>query len=176
MFGLPSQALAWYCMTPTTQDMEALMVQYIRTVAFLKHLFDKEGMADKAARIVEGILAARSPRLSAIAQHMPGNPAANYKAIQRFLAQADPQTALLRLFQADAPFRHRGPHRNAAAPGSPDPLCGYAEGWQDPGLLVAPLSHPPSGAGPSPAASSPTPLGLLRPDVRFPQPISLAGF
>jgi hypothetical protein len=39
MLGLPSQALAWYCKTQTTQDMEALMVQYIRTVAFLKHLF-----------------------------------------------------------------------------------------------------------------------------------------
>ncbi len=54
MFGL-------YCKTQTTQYMEALMVQYIRTVAFLKHLFDKERVADKAARIVEGILAARSP-------------------------------------------------------------------------------------------------------------------
>jgi len=67
-------------------------------------LFDREGLADKAARIVEGILAARSPRLAEIAQHMAGEPAANYKAIQRFLAQADPQAALLRLFQADAPF------------------------------------------------------------------------
>ena len=63
-----------YCKTQNTQSMEALMVQCIRTVAFLKRLFDREEMADKAARIVEGILAARSPRLSAIAQHMPGNP------------------------------------------------------------------------------------------------------
>lgn len=80
------------------------MGQYIRTAGFLKHLFDREGVADKAAMIVEAILAARSPRLSEIAQHMAGRPAANYKAIQRFLAQADPKTALLRLFQADAPF------------------------------------------------------------------------
>jgi len=27
LLGLPSQALAWYCKTQTTQDMEALMVQ-----------------------------------------------------------------------------------------------------------------------------------------------------
>ncbi len=80
------------------------MVQYIRTVAFLKQLFDGEAMAHKAARIVETILTARSPRLSEIAQHMPGQAAANYKAIQRFWAQADPKAALLRLFQADAPF------------------------------------------------------------------------
>lgn len=80
------------------------MGQYIRTVAFLQHLFDREAVAHKAAMIVEAILAARSPRLSEIAQQMAGKPAANYKAIQRFLAQANPKTALLRLFQADAPF------------------------------------------------------------------------
>jgi hypothetical protein len=54
--------------------------------------------------IIEAILAARSPRLSEIAQHMPGQEAANYKAIQRFLQQVDVKALLLRLFQADAPF------------------------------------------------------------------------
>jgi hypothetical protein len=32
-----------------------------------------------------GILEARSPRLSEVAQHMPGTPTANYKAIQWFI-------------------------------------------------------------------------------------------
>lgn len=80
------------------------MLKFTKTVAFLKHLFDQETVAQKASLIVNAILAARSPRLSDIAQHMAGKAAANYKAIQRFLAQADPKTALLRLFQADAPF------------------------------------------------------------------------
>jgi hypothetical protein len=35
---------------------------------------------------------------------MPGLPAANYKAIQRFLAQVDLKTVLLRLFQEQAEF------------------------------------------------------------------------
>lgn len=80
------------------------MLKFTKTVAFLKYLFDQETLAHKASLIVNAILAARSPRLSDIAQHMAGKAAANYKAIQRFLAQADPKTALLRLFQADAPF------------------------------------------------------------------------
>ena len=80
------------------------MTQFIKAIAFLQHLFDQERLAAKAAVIVEAILAARSPRLSEIAQHMPGSEAANYKAIQRFLAQVDVKALLLRLFQADAPF------------------------------------------------------------------------
>ena len=35
---------------------------------------------------------------------MPGTPAANYKAIQRFIASVDLKAALRRLFQADAEF------------------------------------------------------------------------
>lgn len=35
---------------------------------------------------------------------MPGNPEANYKALQRFLKATDPREALLRLYQEDAPF------------------------------------------------------------------------
>ena len=80
------------------------MVHYIQAVRFLKFLFDSEALARKAAQIVEALLKARSPRLSDLAQHMGGQVAANYKAIQRFLQQADLQAALLRLFQAAAPF------------------------------------------------------------------------
>ncbi len=80
------------------------MNQFIKALAFLQHLFDQDRWAAKAAVIIEAILAARSPRLSAIAQHMPGTEAANYKTIQRFLQQVDVKALLLRLFQADAPF------------------------------------------------------------------------
>ena len=80
------------------------MNKFIKAQAFLAHLFDQERLAVKAAVIVEAILAACSPRLSAIAQHMPGSEAANYKMIQRFVAQVDVKALLLRLFQADAPF------------------------------------------------------------------------
>jgi hypothetical protein len=80
------------------------MIQFIKVVAFLQYLFDQDRLAAKAAVIIEAILAARSPRLSEIAQHMPGCEAANYKAIQRFLQQVDVKALLLRLFQADAPY------------------------------------------------------------------------
>jgi hypothetical protein len=80
------------------------MNKFIKAGAFLKHLFDQECLATKAAIIIEAILAACSPRLSEIAQHMPGHEAANYKMIQRFVAQVDVKRLLVRLFQADAPF------------------------------------------------------------------------
>jgi len=80
------------------------MNQCIKAAAFLQHLFDPESLAAKAAIIIEAILAACSPRMSAIAQHMPGSETANYKLIQRFLGQVDVKALLWRLFQADAPF------------------------------------------------------------------------
>ncbi len=40
---------------------------------------------------------------------MPGNPVANYKTIQRFLAQVDIKTQLIRLFQEDVEFVIRDP-------------------------------------------------------------------
>jgi len=80
------------------------MNKFIKAKAFLQHLFDQDRLADKAAVIVEAILAAGSPRISEIAQCMPGREAGNYKLIQRFVAQVDVKALLLRLFQADAPF------------------------------------------------------------------------
>jgi hypothetical protein len=53
---------------------------------------------------VNGILKARSPRLSEIARAMKGNEAANYKVIQRFLEAHDPREVLLRLFREQASF------------------------------------------------------------------------
>ncbi len=71
---------------------------------FVQELFDDRAKAEKATRIVDGILKARSPRLSEIARAMKGNEAANYKAIQRFLEVQDPREVLLRLFREQAPF------------------------------------------------------------------------
>jgi hypothetical protein len=71
---------------------------------FVQDLFDDRDAAQKAAQIVNGILKARSPRLSEIARVMKGNEAANYKVIQRFLEAHDPREVLLRLFREQAPF------------------------------------------------------------------------
>jgi len=71
---------------------------------FVQTLFDDPATARKAASIVAGIVKSRSPRLSEIAREMAGREAANYKVIQRFLAEHDPQEILLRLFQEDASF------------------------------------------------------------------------
>jgi len=79
-------------------------MEFTRISAFMQHLFDRESVARRATEIVAGILEGRSPRLSDIAQHMPGTPAANYKAIQRFIAGTDLKAVLRRLFQADAEF------------------------------------------------------------------------
>jgi hypothetical protein len=71
---------------------------------FVQDLFDDCAAAAKATQIVNGMLKARSPRLSEIARAMKGNKAANYKAIQRFLEAQDPREVLLRLFREQAPF------------------------------------------------------------------------
>lgn len=79
-------------------------MQFIRTDEFMQYLFDGPATAAKAGRIVDGILAAGSARLSEIAERMSGTPAGNYKAVQRFVARTDAIAALARLFQADAEF------------------------------------------------------------------------
>jgi Transposase DDE domain len=80
------------------------MKQYIQFREFTQDLFDNDELAEQAAVILEAILKARSPRLSAIARQMPGTAAATYKALQRFLARAEPQVALERLFQPAASY------------------------------------------------------------------------
>lgn len=79
-------------------------MQFIRAAEFMQYLFDRPTHAEQAGRIVDGILAAGSARLSDIAAHMSGSYAGDYKAVQRFLAEADAVAALGRLFQADAEF------------------------------------------------------------------------
>jgi hypothetical protein len=54
--------------------------------------------------MLQAILEARSPRLSDLSHKMPSSPDAKTKRIQRFLATADPKTALQRLFWEEANF------------------------------------------------------------------------
>jgi len=71
---------------------------------FLGMIFDEQDALQKAKEVVTGILKAHSPRLSDISREMRGSEAANYKYIQRFLKDNQPQNALLRLFQEEAGF------------------------------------------------------------------------
>lgn len=80
------------------------MNKFIRIFKFVQQLFTDEKTARQASQIIEGIMAARSPRLSDIAAHMPGGQTASYKRIQRFLQDQDPQEALRMLFNEDAKF------------------------------------------------------------------------
>jgi hypothetical protein len=80
------------------------MLKSIPFFHFAQLLFDSKDLARKAAVILKAILEAQSPRLSDIAQKMPGTSDANYKQMQRFLVKIDPKAILLRLFQPEAPF------------------------------------------------------------------------
>jgi hypothetical protein len=84
--------------------MAVLPLRQEDLLPFAQELFDRPEQARKAATILWGILAAPSPRLSEVAQAMPRSPQANYKAIQRFLAEVDPREVLLRLWDEEAPF------------------------------------------------------------------------
>ncbi len=80
------------------------MNKCIKILPFTKELFDQEEQARKAARILHGVLKARSGRMTHIAHKMKGKPAGNYKQIQRFLKQVDLKQILLRMFQEEAEF------------------------------------------------------------------------
>jgi hypothetical protein len=80
------------------------MDKFIRIFEFTQQLFADEHTAQQASEIIEGIMEARSPRLSDIAARMVGNEAASYKRIQRFLQDNDPREALKTLFNEEAEF------------------------------------------------------------------------
>jgi hypothetical protein len=80
------------------------MFEFISVQDFCQYLFDNDKLSEKVTAILQAILEARSPRLSDLSHRMPASPDANYKTLQRFLVQADPKTALYRLFWEEAPF------------------------------------------------------------------------
>ena len=75
-----------------------------RFKGMLSYLLDDEKSVGQGAEIVEAMLAAQSPRLSAISEKMAGSQARSYKTIQRFIHQQDLKSALLRLYQEEAEF------------------------------------------------------------------------
>jgi hypothetical protein len=83
-------------------EQKALRVQDIRE--FIEGLFDREEEVEKGAPILKAILDGQSPRVSDIAQHLPGKAISNYKAVERYLELADPAKALLRTYMEDAPY------------------------------------------------------------------------
>ena len=80
------------------------MDKFINNQEFMRELFDDAEQAERAGEIGAAMLAARSLRMTDIAVEMEGKSTAAYKRIQRFLEQADPRTALWRLFQEEAEF------------------------------------------------------------------------
>jgi len=80
------------------------MYKFIPIFEFAKQLFDDQNTTKKASQIMEGILQAQSPRITDIADKMPGKEASNYKKIQRFLKQEDISTNLKRLFNEETEF------------------------------------------------------------------------
>ncbi len=80
------------------------MDKFTRISEFAKQLFTDNTTTQQASEILQGILETRSPRLSDIAAKMPGNEAACYKRIQRFLQENDPQDTLKMLFNEESQF------------------------------------------------------------------------
>jgi hypothetical protein len=80
------------------------MNKFIRISKFAEQLFTTKKQAQHASEIFQGIITARSLRLSDIAAHMPGQPAASYKRIQRFLQAEEPQETPKMLFNEEAEF------------------------------------------------------------------------
>ena len=80
------------------------MNKVLRITEFAKQLFGNDQISLKAGEIIEGILTARSPRISDIADALKGKYEANYKKIQRFLDQTDPKEQLHMLYNEDAEF------------------------------------------------------------------------
>jgi len=80
------------------------MDKFIRIFEFAQQLFSDDHIARQASQIMEGIMQARSPRLSEIAAKMPGSAEASYKRLQRFLQENDPQATLKMLFNEEADF------------------------------------------------------------------------
>jgi len=81
------------------------MDKCINFSGFLGYLFDGEKLVKQAAWIIKALLEAQSPRLSNIAEQMPGQKSdSNYKIIQRFLKRVDVKQLLMRLYQEGAEF------------------------------------------------------------------------
>jgi hypothetical protein len=111
------------------------MDKCINFSGFLEYLFDDKKLVKQAAQIIKALLEAQSPRLTNIAEKMPGQKSdSNYKVIQRFLKQVDLKQSLMRLYQEEAEFiigdptemaRHKAPKTSYVGTLSDGKTAGY---------------------------------------------------
>ena len=80
------------------------MPKYMRIIEFAKELFSNEREIKTASEVIQGILDSKSPRISEVADAMPGGYEGNYKKIQRFLKQTTPKEQLNLLFNEEAEY------------------------------------------------------------------------
>ena len=118
------------------------MDKCINFQTFLRYLFDDETLVGKAARVVKAMLAAQSPRLSNIAEHMPGKSSSSYKAIQRLLNQVDMKSVLLRFYQEEAEFVIGDPTEMDRYKAPKTTYVGTLSDGQTPGYWLMVLSTP----------------------------------
>jgi len=118
------------------------MNKFINYSEFMQYLIDDEKQAKKGGEIVRGILAAKSPRLTHIAEQMAGQSESNYKAIQRFLGETQVQEALLRLDQEEADFVIGDPTEMPRHKAPKTEYVGTLSDGQTPGYWLLVLSTP----------------------------------
>jgi hypothetical protein len=118
------------------------MLKFINIFEFMHYLFDDEKQAMIAAKIIQAILEAQSPRLSNIAEKMEGKTEACYKAIQRFLARVDVKRQLLRLFQEEAQFVIGDPTEMPRYKAPKTAYVGMLKDEKTPGYWLLVLSTP----------------------------------
>jgi hypothetical protein len=119
------------------------MDKCINFSGFLGYFFDEEKLVQQAARIVKGLMEAQSPRLSNIAEKMPGQRSdSNYKVIQRFLKQVDLKQVLMRLYQEDAEFIIGDPTEMERCKAPKTAYVGTLSDGKTPGYWLMVLSTP----------------------------------
>ncbi len=80
------------------------MLNYDQILTFVKRVFDQTEVQRPAAKVLQAVLLARSPRLTDIGRKLSPNPETGKKYVQRFLARTRPQEALHRLSMPCTPF------------------------------------------------------------------------
>lgn len=118
------------------------MLKFNDVRQFAQYLFEEKRLAHQGAKILTAILQAQSPRLSEIAQQMSGTAESNYKQLQRFLAQVDPQRILLRLFQEEAEFVIGDPTEIPRPQAKRTPYVGTLKDGQTKGFWLLLLATP----------------------------------
>ena len=118
------------------------MDKFINYLEMMEYLFDGEKLVQKAARIVAGVIKARSPRITEIAERMAGKSEANRKMIHRLLKEADMKTALMRLYQEDAEFVIGDPTEMMRYKAPKTEYVGTLKDGETPGYWLLMLSTP----------------------------------